>query len=533
MDRTQSKHPWDSPAYEELMRHNKLRDDWRKQSYDELDIREGNSTPCINSALCCICLGGFGLFKTAEVPAGSVRMMEDGRGGYDFLGNRGDKQGIHLYLNCFYSIHGMVNIATTGTGGMTVHNGDKWIVIVPQGFVGLAEDMGQPVLLPPGMHQWQSATMRFDKNVDLTQPVIHLGPYTLLTVDEGYEAVTQNNGSQEVLEGGRVHLLQHRNHKFEKFITTKIQTDDLRRIQVMTGDNVLMQIDGTVCWRVKDVKLCAVNAAETMHHSINYSAQDSPSNTQQQDDRTTHTIAKLREDVLKQADASLSTLVGKVNFSDTFSPMHHAVEGIRENVVEATAVSEPEAEKSGAKPEPKKDDSKVESTSILFNKEKLQAARDHANSSTIEYGVEILSINIISAKPTNDDLMQSLAKGAVAAAEAQQLEKVAGGKKMEAKIVAEGEAQALRIMAEGEKDAEITRAEGAAKAEVLRAEGAADAAQKIETAGTKDLAVELAKITATGEALHKSGSTLILGDNPSAIGSMLLANPNILKNSSP
>ena len=63
--------------------------------------------------------------------------------------------------------------------------------------------------------------------VDLAQPVIHLGPYTLLTVDKGYEAVTQNNGQQEVLPGGAMHLLTHRNHKFEKFITTKIQTDDL------------------------------------------------------------------------------------------------------------------------------------------------------------------------------------------------------------------------------------------------------------------------------------------------------------------
>lgn len=35
-------------------------------------------------------------------------------------------------------------------------------------------------------------------------------------------------------------LLMHRNHKFEKFITTKIQTDDLQRVEVMTGDNVLM-----------------------------------------------------------------------------------------------------------------------------------------------------------------------------------------------------------------------------------------------------------------------------------------------------
>ena len=160
--------------------------------------------------------------KTAEVPAGNVRKMEDGRGGFAFLGNAGSKKGIHMYCDPFYRIHaentslnGIPIDSKTGLSNV-VRNGIEWIVIVPQGFVGLAEDMGQPVLLPPGMHQWSSSTMVFKKCVDLTEPIIQLGPYTLLTVDKGYEAVTQNNGKQEVLAGGEVHLLSHRNHKFEK-----------------------------------------------------------------------------------------------------------------------------------------------------------------------------------------------------------------------------------------------------------------------------------------------------------------------------
>ena len=52
--------------------------------------------------------------------------------------------------------------------------------------------------------------MAYRRCVDLTEPVIYLGPYTLLTVDKGYEAVTQNNGMQEVLPGGEV--LLHTRH---------------------------------------------------------------------------------------------------------------------------------------------------------------------------------------------------------------------------------------------------------------------------------------------------------------------------------
>ena len=83
-----------------------------------------------------------------------------------------------------------------------IQHGDLGILTVEQGFVGLAFDNGQPVLLPPGLHQWKSDTLKFRRMIDLQDHCISLGPYTLLTVDEGYAAVTQNNGKQIILPGG-------------------------------------------------------------------------------------------------------------------------------------------------------------------------------------------------------------------------------------------------------------------------------------------------------------------------------------------
>ena len=40
-----------------------------------------------------------------------------------------------------------------------IRHGDNSIVIVEQGYIGLAMDNGQPILLPPGLHQWKSDTM--------------------------------------------------------------------------------------------------------------------------------------------------------------------------------------------------------------------------------------------------------------------------------------------------------------------------------------------------------------------------------------
>ena len=52
------------------------------------------------------------------------------------------------------------------------------------------------MLLPPGLHQWQSETLTMERMIDLNSDIIKLGPLTLLTVDEGYSAITQNNGKQ-------------------------------------------------------------------------------------------------------------------------------------------------------------------------------------------------------------------------------------------------------------------------------------------------------------------------------------------------
>merc|ERR1719163_2082235 len=148
-----------------------------------------------------------------------------------------------------------------------VNHGDLTLVVVEQGTVGLAYDQGQPILLPPGLHQWRSPTMAFEKAFDLNNNVIRLGPLTLVTVDAGYSAVSEDNGSQRILAGGNTYLLTHRNWKFEKYIPQKIQSSNLKRIEATSADNALMAVDATVIWRITDVATAALNSAETISKS--------------------------------------------------------------------------------------------------------------------------------------------------------------------------------------------------------------------------------------------------------------------------
>merc|ERR1719203_551358 len=184
-----------------------------------------------------------------------------------------------------------------------LRHGNRVILVVEQGFIGVAFDNGQPVLFPPGIHVWTSETLKYKGAVSLDQHVVKLGPYTLLTVDEGYAAVTQNNGKQQILLGGHTWLLDHKNWRFEKFLTLKIQTDDLDKIQATSADNITMMVTSTVTWRIVDPMLAATMAAETMSAA----GGDCPSD-----------MKKLKSDVLKQAIASLASFMGGVNYSDSF-----------------------------------------------------------------------------------------------------------------------------------------------------------------------------------------------------------------------
>ena len=88
-------------------------------------------------------------------------------------------------------------------------------------------------------------------------------------------------------------------------MTLKIQTDDLQSIQATSADNIMMSVTSTVNWRVFDVEVASKMAASTMSDSGKTG--DLKAN-----------ITKLRNDVLKQAVASLAAFIGSVNYSASF-----------------------------------------------------------------------------------------------------------------------------------------------------------------------------------------------------------------------
>jgi len=505
-----------SPSYEVLVTANLLCNKFRLKDESEIDCVPANSSRTLNMAMGLLPCGCCCISKGFVVPSGFLALVEDGRGNFLFYG-----EGVHLITDPFFK----VKAEHQRISSSIMLHGDRALVTVEQGYIGYAVDKGQPILLPPGIHQWKSQTMLFERVIDLNDHVIRLGPYTLITIDEGYAAVTQNNGQQKILPGGHVYLLTHRNWKFEKFVSMKIQTNILEKIEAPSADNVLMTVAATINWRISDVDTAVRMSAETMNSD--------GSNVMGDD------IKKLRYDVLKQAEASLSSYIGTVNYSGTFamqsahfSKKDAALSSIENNFSGDYGAEEKFDDKENddsipipiAKPTSESKNVLVAESIGLFDPEKLSNAIDHANQITLSYGVTVMSINIISAVPKDMDLMRSLAKGAVAAAEAQQMETAAKGKAKATQIEASARATADVIEAEGKSRALKITAKAEADAVVTRAEGALTGARKLEQS---DVAIDLARIEKTGDAIQNK-SSFFFGANSADMGH-LLANPNVIK----
>ena len=379
--------------------------------------------------------------------------------------------------------------------------------------------------------------------------VVALGPYTILTVDEGYIAITNDNGKQVLLEGGGTHLLTHSKWRFEQFICQKIQTEDLREVHVGTADNVLMQIDATVVWRIRDADKAAVMVTESpsmRNASAIASARSDFSIGMGRTDLDPlggngGSLSKLRRDVLKQTLAAIARFVSGVNYADYFhyvSSIHSSRTGAGVNVnsvidtgagagagaggtsrsgASATGMNigtgmgmrrKNEDDDDGISVSPSVAMSQITMRTVenpMFNIEGLAEAMTNAMEVMSEFGVQIMGVSVISAHPVDQTLRNSLSTSAVASAEALKVEARARGLARAVEIEAEAASITTFITAEAEAKAVLTKARADAQAEVLRSDGAKEA-QILRAEGAKE-ASKLVGVGVSGKKVQVQGAS--------------------------
>merc|ERR1719240_2511337 len=256
-------------------------------------------------------------------------------------------------------------------------------------------------------------------------------------------------------------------------------------------------VNSTVNWRIVDVEVAATMAAETM--AVSGKGQVGAD------------ITKLRRDVLKQSLASLAAFIGSVNYSESFHMSAAAAGNTRSaagptRVVEGVAVDETTPDKA----------EKTFVDNPMYDIEKMGTSVEHANRVTRTYGVEIMSINIISATPCDAKLTTSLASGAVASAEALQAETAARGQANAVRIAAEAEAARVKIEAEGQGEAEVIRANA-------HADGIRAISEAINDRGGKEaMGQHIAELYVNQMAeMAKSSKMMIVPEQPTNVAGVL------------
>eukprot|EP00586_Coscinodiscus_wailesii_P019336 CAMPEP_0172499342 /NCGR_PEP_ID=MMETSP1066-20121228/125894_1 /TAXON_ID=671091 /ORGANISM="Coscinodiscus wailesii, Strain CCMP2513" /LENGTH=644 /DNA_ID=CAMNT_0013273035 /DNA_START=43 /DNA_END=1977 /DNA_ORIENTATION=- len=395
----------DTPAYRALRKFGLLNTRYRKDNFEDI-FRETDLTPRSShfdnltkrmqwgvywTPGCGFIV--YNLFNTEiTIPPRHICRFVDNDDNYLFA-----KPGVHNVRDPFLKQVGYpVDVTTAGDDDddAAIEHGNRTVVTVPQGKLGYASDRGEAVLLPPGLHSWTSESLRFVRMYDLDRSVVQMGPYTVLTVDDGYAAVTRNNGKRVILPGGETHLLTHQKHRFEKFIPLTIQTDDLENVKAASADNVVVSVDAAVVWRIVDVRTAATMAADTATGESGAR------------DKVGDGISRLRRDVLKQAVASLAGFIGGVNYSDSFRVAAAAprrMETTRAHpVAEKEEGEEEETTGYDAVPSPPH---KTAEENPMFDTQSLSRAVKRANAITSHFGVEIISLHILSATPVVVDVL--------------------------------------------------------------------------------------------------------------------------------
>ena len=247
----------------------------RMNNIAALKLRPSNSTYCGTQTAGCCCK------NHTLIQDGNAGMLQ-ADGEFFFLGC-----GYHTYTSFGSAIRNeQINLSVVDKA---IVNGPTGFVTISEGRIGVLQLHGDFKLLAPGTYQWFSPSVRFIGSVTTTTNIAQLGPYTLVTVNDGEVAVTFDNGEMRTLgmRGAKQQQLQHGDLQQQQqveysgdmsrtffldnpkwmlkgFLPLCVQTDRLEGNDLLSKDNVEIVMVAMSQWRVVDPQRAVLLCAETM-----------------------------------------------------------------------------------------------------------------------------------------------------------------------------------------------------------------------------------------------------------------------------
>ncbi|MDF1646680.1 MAG: SPFH domain-containing protein [Legionellaceae bacterium] len=325
----------------------------------------------------------------------------------------------------------LFSVMTFGLGALYL-----WLttIIIKDGSIGLRSNArGEMTLLPPGRHSifpWENYPCRPQS---LSQDIIELDRYKIITVSTGQVAQTRNQGVLEILQEGQ-HLIDDPSHIFQEFVSIKQETNKLHEVIASTSDNVGLTLKPDVRYQIIDPQ------------------------------KALGCIHDIQASIIERAEMTISKIVGSHTLAD-FAP-------------KATNVILEGGSTTGSTT----GDAKAGLSAIL------DEITDSLKANLKDIGIELLSLGVTSWTINDTDLAHQLAQRAVIQSQTESEQLAAEQKASTLKISSEAEAVATKTRADAE--AQAIRAIGAAHKEVADSFGESSMALTVYQASQ---AVEMVK----------------------------------------
>eukprot|EP00750_Incisomonas_marina_P032287 INCI910.1.p1 GENE.INCI910.1~~INCI910.1.p1 ORF type:complete len:713 (+),score=132.37 INCI910.1:127-2139(+) len=416
----------------------------------------------------------IGTIHVVLVPEGMTAVCKVGGEGH-FL-----ESGRHEINNPNFSFDPATGFYNNNTEHINICS--KHRIVVPSGKLGLAFSRGKAkVLNPCQVYNVDSPYFTYSGSVSLSQNQIIHGDIKIIMVQDGKLGISFDDGQLKILTPGR-HILDRPTHVFYGFLGTGQETLPINEVTGMSRDNVGLCFDAAITVQVVDgtkaVPILGSRGGSSESETSSFS------------------YAGFRENIIQKARLALSIIVGNNKFNASMA----AFQKPKSNTGDLSGLEhQHDFEEQGSS----------------FRQHIHDVFMDSFSRNMLDQcGVEVIDMSIEDIRITNAELASAMARGAVKQTELEMANIDRRVREMQATtlsrancIEAEGQARAIDIMAKAEA-ARIREVDAAL-------------ASSCATSQQREL------VGATGAALEKARSSVVMGADMRSLGSMFASGMSV------
>jgi regulator of protease activity HflC (stomatin/prohibitin superfamily) len=383
--------------------------------------------------------------------------------------------GTHVVNDPLFQFDGFIDQLTP-----VLQHGSLHRIIVAEGTRALAWIGDDPKMFTAGIYYFHSPLFNYVGSAKINTRNVRLGPFHIVTVDDGRVGIAYDNGVLNILPPGEHWLNAKNNQTFRAFLPTTEQVRQLRTLEVLTNDGLVVQVIGSITFHIADPHKAVLNIG---------------ADKKKKDDNITgaifETIMHRSNDTLASILTGTSVLTSAgMGFAD--STLHVSHRDVPK--YDGGRSIQPDELKHEAKHE-SPDDIEINAQIRHRFKEKLTHTLND------QWGVELSDMNVIDIKVMDTAVRCALAEGVRSNIVA-----------VTDRKTAESKAETARILAQGRRDAAKIKTDAKTYAVAQVAEAQLNAGKMLEQV---QVAVDIRMAETAANALAESRGSLIMAPDAS------------------